>query len=154
MKRFYVIPVAVGIILVLSAYRVNAEEQIGAPKVGVDVQTPHGVDVHVGANAVGDNRPDQWRYKWENNRWWYWAPDNRWMTYSPQNGWVYADAPVSYATGYGSVPVAPVPAYVAPPTTYYYPAPAYYYPRYYGRPGIYIGGPGWGVRVGRGRWWW
>jgi hypothetical protein len=48
----------------------------------------------VGANVVGsvgatgtlftDNRPDQWRYRFDNGRWWYWTPNNTWMWYNGQ----------------------------------------------------------------------
>ena len=62
---------------------------------------------------ITDNRPDAWRYRWENNRWWYWAPDNRWMSYSEPGGWTYYVAPSGgYTTGYGGVEVAPTPGYV------------------------------------------
>jgi hypothetical protein len=111
-------------------------------------------------NLVTDNRPDPWRYKWENNRWWYWAPDNRWMWYSDPGGWTYVNPNGGYSTGYGgvtvappvpTVPVAPSTETVVPPsTTYYnYPSSGYYYGYpsyryYYGRPGFYYGGRGWG----------
>ena len=146
--------------------RVNANRgapgvEVGTPNVGVDVHAPARVEPSPNAiqngnrteiNVTGDNRPDQWRYKWENNRWWYYAPDNRWMWYSEPGGWTYVDSPGSYTTGYGGAPVAaPTPTYTVPPTTYYYyPNSGYYY---YGSPGIYIGGRGWGVGIGgRGRW--
>ncbi len=144
----------------------RAGVKVETPNVGVDVKTPNapvarapGVQVQTAprpeASVFTDNRPDQWRYKWSNNRWWYWAPDNRWMSYSDPGGWAYVN-PESYTTGYGGVPVVPDAGYVVPPTTYY-PSYGYYYGYpgsyyYYGRPGIYIGGRGWGVGVGRGRW--
>jgi hypothetical protein len=130
---------------------------VGTPSAGVQVQPPARVEPPANApllngnraeiNITGDNRPDQWRYKWENNRWWYYGPDNRWMWYSEPGGWTYADAAPSYSTGYGGAPVAPpVTTYAAPSTTYYYyPNSGYYY---YGSPGIYIGGRGWGVGIG------
>jgi hypothetical protein len=105
------------------------------------------------ANTVWDNRPDPWRYKWENGRWWYYAPDNRWMWYSAPGGWTYYALPRSYTTGYGGVPVAPSTTYVVPPSSYYYyPSSGYYYGYpgyyYYGSPGLYYGGRwayyGWG----------
>ena len=107
-----------------------------------------------------DPRPDQWRYKHEGNRWWYWTPENRWMVYG-QSGWVYPDATSGYTTYYSGPDVAPAPvpadtgvSVVVPGTTYYYgPGYGYYYPRryHYGGPGVYLGGPRFGVRVGR--WW-
>ena len=132
------------------------------PAANVAVHPNRGVAV----NVTRDNRPDQWRYKYEGNRWWYWTPENRWMIYG-QGGWAYPDAQGSYTTGYGGAAVAPVTPdagvnvvvpgttynYV-PGTSYYYsPGYGYYYPRryYYGRPGVYLGGPRWGVRVGG--WW-
>ena len=107
-----------------------------------------------GTDRISDNRPDQWRYRFHNNRWWYWTPENRWMTYSDQFGWTYPEAAGGYTTGYAPAAVAPAtvaPApsgyYYAPDTTYYYPGYTYgyYYPgRYYWR------GGSWGR--GRGRW--
>jgi hypothetical protein len=151
--------------------RVNADRsapgvEIRTPNVGVDVQNQRGAAANADPPPVGamerrvitDNRPDAWRYKWENNRWWYYGPDNRWLWYSTPGGWTYYSPSGSYTTGYGGVEITPAPAAVAPTpiypvpsTTYYYGYPGYYY---YGRPGVYIGGPAWGVRVGRGRWWW
>ncbi len=107
-------------------------------------------------------RPDHWRYKYSGNRWWYWTPENRWMIYG-QTGWVYPEAEGGYTTAYAA-PVAPpadtgvavtvpAPSYTYVPGATYYPSYGYYYPRryYYGGPGVYIGGPRWGVRVGG--WW-
>ena len=120
--------------------------RVGTPNVGVNVQT-----------RIADNRPDAWRYRWENNCWWYWAPDNRWMWYSDPGGWTYVAPNGGYSAGYGgvavtpavpAVPVAPNADVIVPPTTtyYYYPSSGYYYrgyPRYYyGRPGYYYGGRG------------
>jgi hypothetical protein len=110
------------------------------------------------ANTAGDPRPDQWRYRWNNNQWWYWTPENRWMVYG-SNGWAYPEVTGGYTTGYGGVTVetpaagvsVAVPSsgyYYAPGTTYYYPSYGYYYPGRY-----YYGGPGWIVgRPWRGRW--
>jgi len=119
-------------------------------------------------NVITDNRPDAWRYKWDNNHWWYWAPDNRWMSYSDPAGWTYYEPSGSYTAGYGGVGVTVAPA---PATTYTYPTYAYpsygyygypynyygggYYGGNYGRSGVYINGGGVGVGIGfggRGRW--
>jgi len=115
--------------------------------------------VRADATLFTDNRPDQWRYKWENNRWWYWTPENRWMSYSEPSGWTYYEPSGSYTAGYGGVGVTATPA----PAGTYYPTYGYYgYPYnnygggYYGRPGVYInggwGGVGIGYGGGRGRW--
>ena len=152
---------------------VAAGVNITTPNAGVDVRTPSAPtaardnlprdsraqgETRPAGNLFADNRPDQWRYKWSNNRWWYWTPENRWMWYSEPGGWTYYEpASGSYTTGYGGVPVVPNTGYVAPPATtyYYYPSSGYYYGYpaygYYGRPGFYIGGPRWGVGVGS-RW--
>ncbi len=183
MKLFYAIPAALAIVG-LSAFQASAiDVHVGPPAGpepgGVNVDAP-GVGVHVNAapaapvvpaapagpgvenrgvtNVIGDNRPDQWRYKRENNRWWYYTPDNRWMWYSEPGGWTYYQPSGSYTTGYGGEVVAPSTTYTVPPTTYYYPSTGYYYGYpgyYYGGPGIYIGrGWGWGgygaYRGGRG----
>ena len=106
-------------------------------------------------NITGDNRPEQWRYRFENGRWWYWTPQNHWMWYG-DNGWVNYDSAIPYTTGYGSYEV-PSGGYVYPNYgTYYYPGYGYFYPRWYGgryynRPGVYVGVGGIGVGVGFGR---
>ena len=139
--------------------------EVGTRNVGVDVRTPAApagrIDVSPPAipsrgvraesNLFADNRPDQWRYKWEGNRWWYYGPDNRWMWYSTPGGWTYYEPSGSYTTGYGGEPVAPAPAVAVPPTTTYYYTPGYYY-----GPGVYFGPRvrGWGPYPYRGRRWW
>ena len=60
----------------------------------------------VSVNVTGDNRPDQWRYRWDNGRWWYWTPQNRWMWYTDNGGWVDYDSAVPYSTGYGAYEVS------------------------------------------------
>ena len=133
------------------------------PRAGVNVTVPGAAQITVGqptvaSNQVVDNRPDRWRYKFENNRWWYYTPENRWMSYSDQYGWTYPESAGGYTTAYAAPVAPPAVEYAAPTTTYYsYPSYGYYYngyPRsyYYGRPGVYVGGPWGGVRVGR-RWW-
>jgi hypothetical protein len=128
-----------------------------SPNPGVHVDVP-ALGVHVNTAPAVGVAPDQWRYKWDNNRWWYWAPDNRWMVYSDPGGWTYYQLEGSYTAGYGGVTVAPSTTYAAPSTTYVYPSTGYYYgyPGYYGYgygPGVYIrGGWGWGWG-GRGRGW-
>ncbi len=108
------------------------------------------------ASVMGDNRPDPWRYRFENGRWWYWTPQNRWMIYNNGQWADYVPAP-SYAVGYGSYEVAPgttsyYPSYeyVAPGSVYYYPSYGYTvgYPAYWYGPRV-----GWGWYGGR-RWWW
>jgi hypothetical protein len=103
-------------------------------------------DAKVSVNVTGDNRPDQWRYRWDNGRWWYWTPQNRWMWYSDNGGWVdyagplYSGEALPYTAAYGSYAV-PSGGY------YYYPGyPGYYWygGRYYYRPGVYVGVGGYG----------
>jgi hypothetical protein len=103
-------------------------------------------------NTFTDNRPDQWRYKWDNGRWWYWSPDNRWMWYDGAQ-WTYYDPNAANTTYYQSTP-----GY----TTYYggydY-SPQYYgygygypYRGYYGGYGPYYGGRYGGYGYGNGVW--
>jgi hypothetical protein len=66
------------------------------------------------AIGITDNRPDPWRYKFENNRWWYWTPENRWMTYSDQYGWTYPESAGGYTTGYAPATAAPAVQYTVP----------------------------------------
>ena len=113
-------------------------------------------DPRVSVNVTGDNRPDQWRYRWENGRWWYWTPQNRWMWYSDNGGWVNYDSAVPYSTGYGSYQVPSTGYYYPSYGTYYYPGYGYRYPGYwygggyYYRPGTSIGVDGIGVGIGYG----
>ena len=65
-----------------------------------------GTSANAAVNITGDNRPDQWCYRWENNHWWYWTPQNRWMVYYDQGGWVYPQAIGGHATGCGGASVA------------------------------------------------
>ncbi len=137
----------------------------GNPNVGADVKQgsearinaapPPGAspavqaDPRVSVNVTGDNRPDQWRYRWDNGRWWYWTPQNRWMWYSDNGGWVdyagplYSGEAVPYTAAYGS--------YEVPSGAYYYPGyPGYYWygGRYYYSPGVSIGVGGIGIGIG------
>ena len=113
-------------------------------------------DPPVPVNVIGDNRPDQWRYRWENGRWWYWTPQNRWMWYSDNGGWVNYDSAVPYSTGYGSYDVPSTGYYYPSYGAYYYPGYGYRYPgywyggSYYYRPGISVGVGGIGVGIGIG----
>jgi hypothetical protein len=122
-----------------------------SPPVNPGVQA----DPRVSFNVTGDNRPDQWRYRWDNGRWWYWTPANRWMWYSPDGGWVNFDTAVPYSAGYGSYEVPSTGYYYYPSYgAYYYPGYGYRYPGnwyrggYYYRPGISIGVGGIGIGVG------
>jgi hypothetical protein len=103
----------------------------------------------VSVNVVGGNRPDQWRYRWENGRWWYWTPQNRWMWYN-DGQWIDYDPSPGYTTYYGDY-------YSDPNTGYYdyYPNSGFYYgyPNgwdrngYQYRPGLSIGVDGIGIGV-------
>ncbi len=126
---------------------------------GANVTVPGAAQVTVGrpavaGNQIAENRPDRWRYKFDNNRWWYYTPENRWMIYSDQYGWNYPESAGGYTTAYAAPVAPPAVEYTAPTTTYYtYPSYGYYYNgyrgRYYGRPGYYVGRPWYGYR----RWW-
>jgi hypothetical protein len=131
--------------------------QIPPPSTGVNVTVPGAAQVTVGqptvaGNQITDNRPDRWRYRFENNRWWYFTPESRWMIYGDQYGWTYPESAGGYTTAYAA-PAAPAAVeYAAPAATYYtYPGYRYYngYPGryYYGRPALYVARPWlWGYR--------
>ncbi len=140
--------------------KVGADSQQGS-EAGVNVapqpSASPGVqaDPRVSVNVTGDNRPDQWRYRWDNGRWWYWTPQNRWMWYTDNGGWVDYDSAVPYSTGYGAYEVPSTGYYYPNYGTYYYPGYGYGYPgnygyggRYYYRPGISVGVGAVGIGIG------
>ena len=122
-------------------------------------------DSRVAANIAGDNRPDQWRYRYQGGHWWYWTPQNHWM-WDNNGQWMDYQPSGSYTTGYGSYDVSPSQGYYYSYPSYGYGGYDYSYPGYwygggyYGRPGISVGvgplgvgvGVGGGWRGGRGRW--
>jgi len=152
----------------------TAGVHVNTPPVANPALNPANVDVRTEGPAAArqeareeqrltnDNRPDQWRYKYEGNRWWYYGSDNRWMYYSEPGGWIAYSQTTPYTANYGAAVVTPdasvavpAPGYVAPAPGYYSPGygyynNGYYAPGYYG--GVYIGGPRWGVGVGGRRW--
>ncbi len=137
----------------------EARSNVAPPSAASAPAPPVPTDPRISVNVTGGNRPDQWRYRWNNGRWWYWTPQNRWMWYSDSGGWVEYDSPVPYSTGYGSYDV-PSTGYFYYPSygTYYYPGygygygyPGYWYRGgYYYRPGISIGVGGVGIGIGGG----
>ena len=93
--------------------------------------------------ATGNqNRNDQWRFKWHNNRWWYWTPDNSCVVYHDNKWHPYTPGMFS-ATNYGST------GYYAQPYSsgYSYSSPSY---NYYGNRG-YGYGPSIGLNFGSPR---
>jgi hypothetical protein len=79
----------------------------------------------IGAPGVSfsDNRPDQWRYRFDNGRWWYWTPNNTWMWYNgqqwtsfPQPGNTGPAVPSS-ATGLSAFPLNSAGTSTAPALT-------------------------------------
>jgi hypothetical protein len=155
-------------LVALGAYQADsAEVVVTSPESGAAVIPPvpaaSPTVVVPRTDTVVTDRPDGWRYKFENNHWWYWTADKRWMWYSEPGGWTYYTPSGPYTTGYGGVAVTPAystpvyaePVYAAPAPTYY--SAGYgYYPGYYGGysyggPGVYVGVRGVGVGIGFGR---
>jgi len=162
MKVRFLIPAILSMVAFAAIQARAVEVSVGAAPVERPVLQSGTIAQAPNAAVVVNDRPDSWRYKWENNRWWYWTPENRWMWYGEPGGWTYYTPSGSYTTGYGGVAVTPeystpvysAPVYAAPAPTYYYPSYGYYpgyYGGYYGGPGVYIGGRGFGVGVGWGR---
>jgi hypothetical protein len=70
----------------LPAYMQGAAQTNAATNVNQQGIAAANAGVIAGPNGTlfTDNRPNQWRYRYDNGRWWYWTPNNSWMWYNGQ----------------------------------------------------------------------